>query len=89
MDKKITSIFIKSVLNRFMRIENLYLKFILTVIAGALIVIATELSDKNLYVSADIFHGSIGIDGTVKVSGEVDTYEQNTIIGRKLNHYNP
>lgn len=69
-----------------MRIENLYLKFILTVIAGALIVIATELSDKNLYVSADIFHGSIGIDGTVKVSGEVDTYEQNTIIGRKFNH---
>lgn len=49
MNKKITSIFIKSVLNRFMRIEHLYLKFILTVIAGALIVIATELSDKNLY----------------------------------------
>ena len=47
MTKKITSIFIKSVLNRFMRIENLYLKFILTVIAGALIVIATELFDKN------------------------------------------
>ncbi len=68
-----------------MHIEHLYLKFILTVIAIALIVIAVELTNRNLFCSVDIINGSIGIDRTVHVSGEVDTYEQNTIIRRTTN----
>lgn len=72
-------------LHRLMHIEHLYLKFILTDIAIALIVIAVELTNRNLFCSVDIINGSIGIDRTVHVSGEVDTYEQNTIIRRTTN----
>lgn len=70
---------------RFLQTENLYLKFILTIIAIALIIIAVELTNRNLYCSVDIINGSIGIDGAVHVSGEVDTYEQNTVVGRSFN----
>lgn len=67
------------------QIENLYLKFIMTIIAIALIVIAVELTNRNLYCTVDIINGSIGIDGAVHISGEVDTYEQNTVVGRNFN----
>lgn len=77
---------IRLLLDRFFSIENLYLKFILTIIAVTLVFIAMELSNRNFYSTVDIINGSIGIDGTVQVSGEVDTYEQNTIISRKFNH---
>lgn len=70
---------------RFLQTENLYLKFILTIIAIALIIIAVGLTNRNLYCSVDIINGSIGIDGAVHVSGEVDTYEQNTVVGRSFN----
>lgn len=70
---------------RFLQIENLYLKFILTIIAIALIVIAVELTNRNFYCTVDIINGSIGIDGAVHVSGEVDTYEQNTVLERNFN----
>lgn len=70
---------------RFLQTENLYLKFILTIIAIALIIIAVELTNRNLYCSVDIINDSIGIDGAVHVSGEVDTYEQNTVVGRSFN----
>ncbi len=76
---------IRLLLDRFISIESLYLKFILTIIAVSLVFIAIELSNKNVYSTVDIIHGSIGIDGTVQVSGEVDTYEQNTVMGRKFN----
>ncbi len=76
---------IQRLLHRLSQIENLYLKFILTVIAIALTIIAVELTNRNLYCAVDIINGSIGIDGTVHVSGEVDTYEQNTVVGRSFN----
>lgn len=76
---------IQQIKYKFSKIENLYLKFILTIIAIALIVIAVELTNRNLYCSVDIINGSIGIDGAVHVSGEVDTYEQNTVVGRSFN----
>lgn len=38
----------------------------------------------NRYCAVDIFHGSIKIDGAVKVSGEMDTYEQNNVISRRF-----
>lgn len=63
----------------------MYIKFILTVIAVALVAIAIELSNRNYYNTIDFIHDSVKIDGTVDVSGEVDTYEQNTVIGRKFN----
>lgn len=70
---------------RLLQTEKLYLKFILTIIAIALIIIAIELTDRSLYCSVDIINGSIGIDGAVHISGEVDTYEQNTVVGRSFN----
>lgn len=70
---------------KFSKIENLYIKFILTIIAIALIVIAVELTNRNFYCTVDIINGSIGIDGAVHVSGEVDTYEQNTVLERNFN----
>lgn len=57
----------------------------MTVIAVALVAIAIELSNRNYYNTIDFIHDSVKIDGTVDVSGEVDTYEQNTVIGRKFN----
>lgn len=75
----------KNIVRRFLQIENLYMKFILTVIAVSLVAIAIELSDRNYYSIVDIIHGSVKIDGAVDISGEVNTYEQNMIIGRKFN----
>lgn len=86
MDKNNTNNTIQRLFLCLMQIENLYLKFILTVIAITLIVIAVELTDRNLYCTVDIINGSIGINRTVHVSGEVDTYEQNTIIRQTTNH---
>lgn len=63
------------IVNYFRGIENLYLKFILTIIALALVDIAINLScDRHVDVG-----GSVIIDGSVDtdVSGEIDTYEQN------------
>lgn len=76
---------IQQIKYKFSKIENLYLKFILTIIAIALIVIAVELTNRNFYCTVDIINGSLGIDGAVHVSGEVDTYEQNTVVGRSFN----
>lgn len=73
------------IMKKLFKIENLYIKFILTVIAVALVAIAIELSNRNYYNTIDFIHDSVKIDGTVDVSGEVDTYEQNTIMGRKFN----
>lgn len=75
----------KQLLKRIIQIENLYMKFILTVIAITLIIISIELADRNRYCMVDILHGTVGIDGTVKVSGEIDTYEQNNVIDRRFN----
>jgi len=77
----------------FKGVENLYLKFILTIIAIALLVIASKLPDTNEdYVKV---RGSVSIDGSIdtevsgsidaevsglidaEVSGSIDTYEQN------------
>lgn len=77
---------IQQILKHFLLIENLYIKLMLTIIAISLVIIATELSNKNYYTTVDLIHGSVKVDGTVNVSGEIDTYEQNTIIGRKFNH---
>lgn len=77
---------IQQILKQFLLIENLYIKIMLTIIAISLVIIATELSNRNYYTTVDLIQGSIKVDGTVDVSGEVDTYEQNTIIGRKFNH---
>ena len=78
----------RRIITKLLQVENLYLKFILTVIAIALIVIADQLSN-NINTTVEIINGSVGLRGPVEISGEVDTYEQNIIIGRKLNHYNP
>lgn len=75
---------VRRIITRFLMIENLYMKFILTVIAITLIIISIELADRNRYCAVDIFHGSIKIDGAVKVSGEMDTYEQNNVISRRF-----
>lgn len=66
-------------------VDNFYIKFILTVIAVSLVFIAIELSDRNYYATVDIINGSVKVDGAIDISGEVDTYEQNTIIGKKIN----
>ena len=61
----------------FKRVDNLYMKFILTIIAIALLVIASKLPSSNEdYVKV---RGSVSIDGSVDadVSGSIDTYEQN------------
>ncbi len=76
---------IHEIMKKLFKIENFYIKFILTVIAVALVAIAIELSNRNYYNTIDFIHDSVKIDGTVDVSGEVDTYEQNTIFGRKIN----
>lgn len=76
---------IHHIIKKLFKIENLYIKFILTVIAVALVAIAIELSNRNYYNTIDFIHDSVKIDGTVDVSGEVDTYKQNTVIGRKFN----
>lgn len=78
----------KRIITKLLQVENLYLKFILTVIAIALVVIADQLSN-NINTTVEIINGSVGLRGSVEISGEVDTYEQNTIFGRRLNHYNP
>lgn len=75
----------QNIVYKFFQIENLYMKFILTVIAVSLIAISIELSDRNYYSTVDIIHGFVKIDGAVDISGEVNTYEQNMIIGRKFN----
>lgn len=75
---------IHEIMKKLFKIENFYIKFILTVIAVALVAIAIELSNRNYYNTIDFIHDSVKIDGTVDVSGEVDTYEQNTIFGRKI-----
>ena len=62
MNKKITRIFIESVLNSFMRIENLYLKFILTVIAVVLIFLAIEQSNWNSFNAKEQFNDSTKSD---------------------------
>ncbi len=68
---------LNKVTNYFKGVENLYLKFILTIIAIALLVIASKLPDSNEdYVKV---RGSVSIDGSIDadVSGSIDTYEQN------------
>lgn len=75
----------KQLLKRIIQIENLYMKFILTVIALTLIIISIELADRNRYCVVDFLHGTVDIDGTVEVSGKIDTYEQNTVIGQGFN----
>ena len=65
------------VVDYFKGIDNLYMKFILTIIAIALLVIAKKLPssyDGDMRVS-----GSVSIDGSVDadISGSIDTYEQN------------
>lgn len=61
----------------FKGVDNLYLKFILTIIAIALLAIAIKLPSPN----EDYYNvrGSVSIDGSIDadVSGSIDTYEQN------------
>ncbi|MFG6381362.1 MAG: hypothetical protein K1V87_04560 [Muribaculum sp.] len=86
--KDLRDSFIKSLntgvalLKQLSTIENFYFKFILTVISITLIVIAIELDDKNFYATVDIIHGDVRVDGTMDVTGEMNTYEQNNVIGR-------
>lgn len=75
----------KQLLKCIIQIEHLYMKFILTVIAITLIIISIELVDRNRYCVVDFLDGTVDIDGAVKVSGEMDTYEQNNVIGRRFN----
>lgn len=75
----------KQLLKRIIQIENLYMKFILTVIAITLITISIELADRNRYCLVDFLHGTVDIDGAVKVSGDIDTNEQNNVIGKSFN----
>ena len=49
-------------------IKDFYIKFILTLIAIALVVIAVELSNRDY---------STSIRGSIDVTGSMDTYEQN------------
>lgn len=64
------------VITIFKGVDNLYLKFILTIIAIALIVIASKLPNSNDDLNVS---GSVSIDGSINadVSGSIDTYEQN------------
>lgn len=83
----------KNLVNLFMyikNIENLYMKFILTVIAIALLMIASNLSNGitidgytdingSVFVNGEIdsnINGSVDVDGEVdaKVRGMVGTY---------------
>lgn len=75
---------IRQILTQFFKIDNLYIKFILTVIAISLVVIAIELSNRNYYNAVELINGAVRIEGTVDVSGEVNTYEQNNIIGSRF-----
>lgn len=81
MKKKISKETLKKgwfkVVDFFKGVDNLYVKFILTIIAIALLVIASKLPSSNDgYVNVS---GSVSIDGSVDadVSGSIDTYEQN------------
>lgn len=76
---------LQSIVYELLQIEDLYMKFILTVIAISLVIIAVQLSN-NINTTVEIINGSVSLRGPVEISGEVDTYEQNTIIGRKFNH---
>lgn len=76
---------LRLILEKLTMVDNFYIKFILTVIAVSLVFIAIELSDRNYYATVDIINGSVKVDGAIDISGEVDTYEQNTIIGKKIN----
>ena len=64
-------------------LDNLYLKFILTIIAIALSAIAIKLPNPNkdyINVRGDVgVSGDVSIYGSVDadVSGSIDTYEQN------------
>ena len=64
------------VITIFKGVDNLYLKFILTIIAIVLIVIASKLPNSNDDLNIS---GSVSIDGSINadVSGSIDTYEQN------------
>ncbi len=62
------------VITFFKGIENLYLKFILTIIAVALLVIAYKLANTDLnYVEVG---GDVWINGSIasEVSGSIETY---------------
>ncbi len=61
----------------FKGVDNLYLKFILTIIAIALLAIAIKLPSPNEdYIKV---RGSVSIDGSIDadISGSINTYEQN------------
>lgn len=70
---------LRLIYRRIISIDNIYLKFILTVIAISLIVIAIELDNRNYYGAVDIINGSVRVNGSIDVSGEMDTYEQNNL----------
>ena len=67
---------LNKVITIFKGVDNLYLKFILTIIAIVLIVIASKLPNSNDDLNIS---GSVSIDGSINadVSGSIDTYEQN------------
>lgn len=70
---------IKDLIKRLLAIDNLYIKFILSIIAIALCIIAYKIQIPDS-IDVDI-PGYVDVRGNlgVEVSGGISTYEENTV----------
>ena len=55
---------LQSIVYELLQIEDLYMKFILTVIAISLVIIAVQLSN-NINTTVEIINGSVSLRGSV------------------------